>query len=154
MDVEADPSWYGCAVPEDLWYDVDRHVWVRLEGDEAVIGMTDVSQTMCGRFVEVTWKRVGRKIVRDRGLAVVESAKWVGPIRAPLSGTIVANNEEAFAADSGIANRDPYGAGWLVRIRPNALDVELPELIDGAAALERYRQFIEENDIRCFRCED
>jgi glycine cleavage system H protein len=147
-------SWYGCAIPEDLLYDVDQHVWVRFEGDEAVVGMTDVSQTMCGRFVQLTWKRPGRAIRRGRSLAVVESAKWVGPVPAPLSGELVANNEEAFEADIAIANRDPYGEGWLVRIAPTDLDTELGLLLDGAAAFERYREFIEENEVRCFRCED
>lgn len=150
----AQQTWYGCSIPEDLLYDVDQHVWVRLEGDEAVVGMTDVSQTMCGRFVQLTWKRLGRTIRRGRSLAVVESAKWVGPVPAPLSGELVANNEEAFAADIAIANRDPYGEGWLVRIAPTDLDTELGLLLDGVAAFERYREFIEENEVRCFRCED
>ncbi len=154
MEPETIPSWYGCAIPEDLLYDIERNVWVRLEGEEAVIGMTDVSQTMCGRFVAATWKRVGREVRRDRGLAIVESAKWVGPVRAPLSGAIVANNELAFSTDIAIANRDPYGEGWLVRIRPTALATELGSLVDGVTAFERYRHFIEENEIHCFRCED
>jgi glycine cleavage system H protein len=66
----------------------------------------------------------------------------------------VANNEAAFATDIAIANRDPYGDGWLVRIRPTNLDSELGLLTDGAIAFEHYRRFIEENEIRCFRCED
>lgn len=148
------PTWHGCAVPEDLLYDVERHVWVRLDGDEAVIGMTDISQTMCGRFVEVTWKKVGRKVRRDRGLAVVESAKWVGPVRAPLSGVIVANNTEVFGADIAAANRDPYGRGWLVRLQPTELEAERAHLVDGATALGLYRRFIDDNEIRCFRCVD
>lgn len=147
-------SWYGCDIPEKLLYDVELHVWIRFEGEHAVIGMTDVSQTMCGRFVEVTWKRVGRAVRRGRGLAVVESAKWVGPVRAPLSGVIVANNETAFAADIAVANRDPYGTGWLVRIEPTELDSERELLADGAAAYDQYRRFIDEHDVRCFRCED
>jgi len=147
-------SWYGCLIPDDLLYDVERHVWVRLDGDEAVVGMTDVSQTMCGRFVQVTWKRPGRTISRGRSLAVVESAKWVGPVPAPLTGVLVANNEATFASDIAAANRDPYGEGWLVRIVPTDIDSELPRLLDGAAAFERYREFIDENEIRCFRCED
>ena len=147
-------SWFGCQVPDDLLYDVDQHVWIRLEGDEAVIGMTDVSQTMCGRYVQVTWKRPGRTITRGRSLAVVESAKWVGPVPAPLSGVLIANNQSAFSADIAVANRDPYGEGWLVRIAPTALEEELPRLVDGAEAFEIYRAFIEENEIRCFRCED
>ncbi|MFV2040119.1 MAG: glycine cleavage system protein H [Acidimicrobiales bacterium] len=151
MDID---SWKGCAIPRDLLYDVERNVWVRMEGTEAVVGMTDVSQTMCGRFVALTWKRIGKRVERGRGLAIVESAKWVGPVRAPLSGVILANNEAGFDTDIAIANRDPYGDGWLVRIETTNLDAELGDLLDGQAAFERYREFIDENDIHCFRCED
>jgi len=147
-------SWFGCEVPDDLLYDVERHVWVRLESGEAVIGMTDVSQTMCGRFVQVTWKKPGKTIARGRSLAVVESAKWVGPVPAPLTGVLVANNDAAFAADVAIANREPYGKGWLVRIEPTNLDAELGDLLDAEEAFDHYRTFVEEHEIRCFRCED
>jgi glycine cleavage system H protein len=150
----AEQSWYGCVVPDDLLYEVETNVWVRFEGEEAVLGMTDVAQTLCGQLVEVSWKRPGRTINRGRSLAVIESAKWVGPFQSPLSGELLGNNEEAFAADILIANRDPYGAGWLVRLRPTNLDEERHHLVDGAQAFEHYRHFIDENDIRCFRCEE
>ncbi len=150
----SEPSWYGCVLPADLSYDVERHVWVRWEGDELVVGMTDVSQTMCGRFVQISWKQPGRTIARGRSLAVVESAKWVGPVTAPLTGVLVANNEETFGRDIAAANRDPYGAGWLVRIAPTDLDNERALLQDGAEAFDRYRGFIDENEVRCFRCAD
>jgi len=140
-------------VPDDLLYDVDRNVWVRFDGDEAIVGMTDVSQSMCGRFVSVSWKRPGRFVERGRPIAVVESAKWVGPFPAPLSGTLIVNNESAFAADIAVANRDPYGEGWIARLAPSRLDEELGLLVDGVEAFARYRAFIEENEIRCFRCE-
>lgn len=149
----ADQVWRGCMVPDDLLYDVDRNVWVRFDGDEAIVGMTDVSQTMCGRFVSVTWKRPGRAVTLGRPIAVVESAKWVGPFPAPLSGTLIANNYSGFAADIAAANRDPYGAGWIARLAPTHLDEELGLLVDGVEAFARYRAFIEENEIRCFRCE-
>jgi glycine cleavage system H protein len=152
--VKPEQSWFGCVIPGDLLYDVEQHVWVRLEGDEAVVGMTDVSQTMCGRFVQVTWKKPGRTIARGRSLAVIESAKWVGPMPAPLSGVLVANNEEGFEADIAVANRDPYGDGWMMRIEPTDLESELGLLVDGVEAFARYREFIEEHEIRCFRCED
>jgi glycine cleavage system H protein len=152
--VKPEQSWFGCVIPEDLLYDVEKHVWVRMEGNQAVVGMTDVSQTMCGRFVQVTWKKPGRRIARGRSLAVIESAKWVGPMPAPLSGVLVANNEEMFEADIAVANRDPYGEGWLVRIEPTDLESELGLLVDGVEAFARYREFIEEHEIRCFRCED
>lgn len=148
----AEQSWYGCVVPRDLLYDVDNNVWVRFEGDEAVVGMTDVAQTLCGKFVQITWKQPGRTVARGRSLAIVESAKWVGPLPSPLTSEIVANNEAGFAADILAANKDPYGAGWLYRLRPTALHAERGSLVDGDAAFEHYKKFIDANEIRCFRC--
>jgi glycine cleavage system H protein len=150
----ADQQWHGCVVPDDLLYDVDLNVWVRLENGTAMLGMTDVAQTMGGRMVQISWKRTGRSYARGRSLAVIESAKWVGPFPTPLTGELLEVNEAAFAADIAIANRDPYGAGWLARIRPSALDGELGLLTDGAAAFARYRSLIEERRIRCYRCAD
>lgn len=147
-------TWAGCVVPRDLLYDVDHNVWVRMEGDEAVLGMTDVAQTMCGKFVQITWKEPGRTVKRGRSLAIVESAKWVGPFPTPLTGEIVANNAAGFAADILVANRDPYGAGWLYRLRPSDFEHEQAALTDGERAYERYKDFIDANEIRCFRCAD
>lgn len=149
---DTEQTWFGCVIPRDLLYDVANNVWVRFEGDEAVLGMTDVAQTMCGKFVQLTWKKPGRTVARGKSLAIIESAKWVGPFPTPLTGEIVANNEAAFAADILTANRDPYGAGWLYRLRPTDLEHERAALVDGATAFEQYRAFIEANDIRCFRC--
>jgi glycine cleavage system H protein len=146
--------WRGCVIPRDLLYDTDLHVWVRIEGDEAVIGMTDVAQTMGGRIVQVTWKPPGRVVGRGRSVAIVESAKWVGPFPTPLTGELVAVNEEGFRRDVAVANRDPYGAGWFARIRPTRLREERGHLVDGSTAFDRYRAFIEEEGINCFRCED
>ncbi len=141
-------------LPDDVLYDVERHVWVRLEDGEAVLGMTDVAQTIGGKLVHVTWKRTGKLVARGRPLAVIESAKWVGPFPTPLTGEIVATNEAGFARDILVANRDPYGEGWLVRLRPTRLEEERGELLDGEAAFERYREVIEAEQINCFRCAD
>lgn len=146
--------WKGCVVPENLLYDVELNVWVRLEGSEAVLGMTDVAQAMGGRVVQVTWRRSGRTFARGRPLAIVESAKWVGPFPTPLTGELLATNEAAFATDVAIANRDPYGAGWLARLRPTLLAEERAHLVGGAAAFERYKEFITEHDVHCYRCSD
>ena len=148
-------TWFGCVVPDDLLYDLDRDVWVRrLESGEVECGMTDVAQTRCGRFVGVSWKHPGKVVNQGRPMAVIESAKWVGPFPAPLSGQITSDNRLAFEADIAIANRDPYGAGWLVRLRPTEFEGESGHLVDGDAAFEHYRKIIEEEGIRCFRCED
>ena len=147
-------TWYGCDVPRDLLYDVDNNVWVRVDGDEVVVGMTDVAQTMCGKFVHVTWKPPGRTVKRGKSLAIIESAKWVGPFPAPFTSEIVANNESGFAADLLAANKDPYGAGWLYRLRPSDFAAGRAALVDGATAFERYKAFIDANEIRCYRCAD
>lgn len=144
--------WHGCVVPDDRLYDVDRNVWVQFDGDEAVLGMTDVAQTMGGRFVSVSWKKVGRTLRPGQTIAVIESAKWVGPFPSPLSGELVAVNSSAFEQDIAIGNRDPYGAGWMARVRPSALDEEKGNLADGEAAYEYYRKFIDEHEVRCYRC--
>lgn len=146
--------WHGCVIPEDLLYEVEMNVWVRLENDIAVLGMTDVAQTMGGRMVAVSWKKTGRSYARGRSLAVIESAKWVGPFPTPLTGELVEVNEAAFAADVAIANRDPYGAGWMARLRPTALADERQHLAEGPAASAHYRELIDERGIHCYRCAD
>lgn len=144
--------WAGCVVPMDRHYDLDLHVWVSFDGDEVVLGMTDVAQTMGGRVVALTWKRPPRSLVRGQSIAVVESAKWVGPFPTPLSGTLLEVNRAAFEEDIALANRDPYGAGWMARLQPSDLASERRHLSDGAAAFEYYREFIDRNEIRCYRC--
>ncbi len=150
----ADLLWHGCVVPDDLLYDVDMNVWVRLEDGTAVLGMTDIAQTMGGKMVQVSWKRTGRSYARGRSLAVIESAKWVGPFPTPLTGELIEVNEPEFAADITIANRDPYGAGWMARVRPADLAAERQHLVDGQAAFAAYRELIDEQGIRCYRCAD
>jgi glycine cleavage system H protein len=147
-----EPTWAGCVIPADLLYDLEADVWVRIEGEEAVVGMTDVAQTRCGRIVQVTWKPRGRRIARRRPLCVIESAKWVGPVLSPLGGVLLEGNEEAFTADPAVANRDPYGAGWLVRLAVTDR-AELADLSGGEAAYRHYRSLIDTDGIRCFRCE-
>lgn len=145
----------GCAIPEEYLYDVELNTWIRLEDDgSALLGMTDVAQTMCGKIVSISFKPVGAQVRRGRTLAVIESAKWVGPFRNPLSGEVLATNEASFEADGLIANRDPYGTGWLVRIAPNALDAERDNLVDGRAAFPLYQEIIERDEITCMRCAD
>ncbi len=146
----------GCALPEEYLYDLEFDVWVLLAEDgSARIGMTDVAQTRCGKLVSVTFqKRPGSVVRRGRTLVVIESAKWVGPFRSPLSGEVLEVNEAGFDADPLIANRDPYGAGWLVRVRPTALAEERTALLDGVAAFPIVREQIERDDLRCYRCAD
>lgn len=143
----------GCELPAELLYAIDGDVWVRLEPDGvATLGMMDTAQTRCGKLVHVRFKPVGRTLRREQSAATIESAKWVGPFATPLSGEIVATNAETFAQDILAANKDPYGRGWLVRLRPSDLEAERVDLAEGEAARERFRARIEELGINCMRC--
>jgi glycine cleavage system H protein len=146
----------GCVFPEDLLFDVPQDVWVRIEVETglAVCGMTDPAQTRCGKFVAIRFKAVGKKIERGKSLATIESAKWVGAFPAPLSGEIVETNEATFRRDILMVNREPYDAGWLVKLRPTNWEAERGLLVDAAVAFVQYQKKIEELKINCMRCMD
>ena len=145
----------GCWVPPELSYDVERDVWARFEDDGTVtLGMTDVAQTKAGKLVSILFKAPGKVLRSGQSAVTIESAKWVGPFPTPLSGEIVANNQETFGKDILIANRDPYGAGWLVRLRPNALKEEQVRLVPGREAFATIRERIDHDKVRCYRCAD
>lgn len=142
----------GCEIPGDVAYDVERDVWVRRAGAEVICGMTDVAQTRCGKIVSLHFRRRGRLAERGSSLCTIESAKWVGPFPTPLTGEIIDTNADGFAADPLMVNTDPYGAGWLVRLRPTRLAEEWGLLLDGTAAVEAYTRRIAELEIHCYRC--
>lgn len=144
----------GCAIPDGLSYDVDRDLWVRFEDDLARMGLTDVAQTRMGKMVSIRFKRVGRHIEAGKSIATVESAKWVGPIHSPFDGEIIATNDEAYAADILVANRDPYEAGWISIVRPDDPATAPDGLLTSDAAVEAYRARIEMLDLSCYRCAD
>jgi glycine cleavage system H protein len=139
----------NCEVPEDLMYWIREHVWVRLEDDGLVtIGMTDAAQHLAGNVVTATPKKVGRKVRKGRSTGTVESGKWVGPIKAPVTGIIAASNE-AILTEPKILNRDPYGEGWFVRIEPVNWEAEMTDLVTGAEAVSQYEDFLTEEGIDC-----
>lgn len=143
---------YGCDIPEHLWYDIEHDVWIRFEDDIAILGMTDIAQTRCGKFAAVSFRDIGKRVSQWKALATIESAKWVGPFPAPFSCEIVETNEQGFTASILLANKDPYGDGWLVKVRPTNLDAERGHLVSGSEAVERYKQRIQELKVNCLRC--
>ena len=146
--------YYACDIPEDLYYDIERDVWIRFEGDIAVLGMTDVAQTRCGKIAAVNFRGVGKKVVQGRTLATIESAKWVGPFPAPFSCEIVETNENCFAKDILLANKEPYTTGWLVKVKPTNLQNERGHLVTGEKAAAKYKERINELKVSCLRCID
>ena len=101
--------------PEDLRYHPE-HDWARIEGDEAVLGITWYAQDALGELVHFEAPEVGATLTKDQAYAEVESVKAVSDVIAPLSGEVLAVNEKAVEEPETI-NEDPYGEGWLVRVR-------------------------------------
>ncbi|MGB9661474.1 MAG: glycine cleavage system protein GcvH [Moorellaceae bacterium] len=101
--------------PDELYYD-EKHGWAKLEGEEVIVGLTDFTQKLAGNFLHVMLPKVGKKVKKGQPLASVESAKWVGRVYAPVSGEVVAVNE-SIKANPRLLNEDPYGAGWMVRLK-------------------------------------
>jgi glycine cleavage system H protein len=103
------------AVPEDLLYSKE-HEWVRLDGDSATIGITDYAQNALGDIVYVELPRIGAKIEQFGNVGVIESVKAVSDLFTPMSGEVVAIND-GLENDPAAVNREPYGAGWLLKVR-------------------------------------
>ncbi|MFZ0058749.1 MAG: glycine cleavage system protein GcvH [Acidimicrobiales bacterium] len=138
----------NCNLPEDLYYVVEKHVWARPEGEFVTVGMTDVAQNMAKTIVAVTPKAAGATVKKGRNIATVESGKWVGAVSAPVSGEIVAVND-ALATSPGLINSDPYGAGWVVRLRPSEWETDAADLVTGPEGIEAYRRYLDAEGIAC-----
>ena len=117
-------------VPSDLRY-TKEHEWIRVEGDEAVIGITGHAADQLGDIVFVELPSAGRSLQQAATFGVVESVKAVSDLYAPVSGEVIGTND-ALAGAPEIVNTDPYGAGWMLRV--HLADAgELDELLDAAA---------------------
>jgi len=139
----------GCQLPENLHYWIEKHVWVRDDGDDVLtIGVTDVAQNLAKRIVAVTTKRVGRSIERGQSVATIESGKWVGPVPSPVNGDIIEINE-ALAGEPTLVNDDPYGRGWIARLKASVWSVQQAEMATGPHGIDAYRAFLEAEGISC-----
>lgn len=125
--------------PEGLRY-TKEHEWIRVEGDEGVIGITWFAQDQLGDVVFAEVPAVGSRLTKDEPFGVVESVKTVSDLFAPVNGEVVAVNEELESRPE-LVNEDPYGQGWLVRIRI-ADASELDDLLEAGA----YRELVEGSD--------
>ena len=116
--------------PDDLRYH-SEHDWARVEGDEAVLGITWFAQDSLGELVHFEAPEVGATVAKDASYGEVESVKAVSDVVSPLSGEVVEVNAKA-VDEPEVVNDDPYGEGWLIRIRM-ADPAELDSLMDAAA---------------------
>lgn len=142
----------GCELPDDLLYytEGNQMTWVRIEGQEAVIGLTDPAQTRAGKILVIRIKAEGTQRARGKPVATIESGKWAGAVMAPLTGTVTKANSE-LASSPELINNDPYGRGWIARMRIEN-QAETEALLRGEQALQKYRELIARDNIRCMRC--
>ena len=120
--------------PTDLKYTKD-HEWLRIEGDEAVVGITDFAQRELGDIVFLDIPSVGEEVAAEDVFGTVEAVKTVSDLFMPVSGTVLAINEKIDDSPE-LVNQDPYGEGWLVRIKiTNPGDAEGLLSADGYAEL-------------------
>lgn len=109
--------------PSELKYTKD-HEWIRVEGDEAVIGITDFAQRELGDIVFVDINTVGEEVAANEVFGTIEAVKTVSDLFIPVTGTILEVND-AIDASPELVNSDPYGEGWIVRVKlNNAADVD------------------------------
>jgi glycine cleavage system H protein len=123
--------------PDDLKYHPE-HDWARIEGGEATLGITWFAQDSLGELVHFEPPDEGATLTKDSAYGEVESVKAVSDLIAPLSGEVVAVNEKVVDEPETV-NEDPYGEGWLVRVRLTDLH-EVDSLLDA----EAYRQLLDE----------
>ena len=108
------------AQPQNLLYSKD-HEWVKVDGDTATIGITDYAQDALGDIVYVELPRVGATVKQFGNVGVIESVKAVSDLFTPMSGEVVEVNKD-LDGDPAAVNREPYGAGWLLKIKLSDAD--------------------------------
>ena len=123
--------------PDDLKYH-HEHDWARIEGDEAVLGVTWYAQDALGELVHYEAPDIGSTVSKDSSYGEVESVKAISDLISPLSGEVLEVNAKVVDAPETV-NDDPYGDGWLIRIRMSSPD-ELEQLLDVAA----YKKVLDE----------
>ena len=124
--------------PNDRKYSKE-HEWARIDGDLAVVGITDYAQDQLGDVVYVELPKVGERVEQFKPFGVIESVKTASDLYAPLSGEIVEVNQSVVEEPAQV-NDSPYGGGWLIKIRPDtpeALEQELASLMDADAYAEQ-----------------
>jgi glycine cleavage system H protein len=118
-------------VPNDRQYTRD-HEWIRLDGEEATVGITDYAADQLGDIVFVELPDVGRALEAGRAFGVVESVKAVSDLFAPVAGEVAATND-ALAGSPELVNSDPYGEGWMLRLRVGPDALAAADLLDAGA---------------------
>lgn len=139
-----------CEFPDDALYDFENNVWVRLDGKKVIIGITSVHASLAGKLKEVKYKPVGSIVAKGQSVATIESVRYFGGVRTPVSGQLVEINS-ALQVKPKLANDSPYTEGWFAKIESNALEKEVSQLRTVHDSQEKIRSQIRELRVRCFK---
>ena len=139
----------NCSFPENLLYDTENFVWIRDNEKETVtIGITTILASVAGRLSSIKLKPIGTKVEKGRSCGVLESVKYFGVVRTPISGTIVDVNK-SLMDNPKLANDFPYTQGWFVKIEPSDLtDLKALETIENCR--DEMSLAIQKLRVRCF----
>lgn len=122
--------------PNEFRY-TKEHEWIKVTGDEALVGITDFAQHQLGDIIFVELPPVGKELAPRQSIGVVESVKSVSDVYAPVPGTVVAVNE-ALGQTADLLNKDPHGQGWIVRIR-----IKDKKDLEGLLSAGDYEKYLE-----------
>jgi glycine cleavage system H protein len=117
-------------LPADLYYDRVEHIWARLEDGAVRVGLDAFGSCAAGTVAYIKLLPPGRQVQKGRPFGSMEAGKYVGPLKAPVSGTIAEVNQEVLD-DPKLVNLDHYSRGWLVAMEPASLDQDLADLAHG-----------------------
>ena len=126
-------------VPDDLKY-TKEHEWIRIDGDEGTVGITDYAQGELGDIVFVELPEPGAKVKQMKSLGTIEAVKAVSDIYAPVSGEVLESNP-ALKNKPELINSDPYGEGWIIK-----LQIEDPSELDNLLSPADYEKLLEEEE--------
>lgn len=116
--------------PNNVKY-TKEHEWIRVEGDEAYVGITDYAQEQLGDIVFVDIPTEGETLEKDEVFGTIEVVKTISDLFLPVAGEVLEQNE-ALADNPELVNKDPYGEGWLIKIKPNDIS-DIDDLLDAEA---------------------
>ena len=132
-------------------YDLENNVWIRFDQKKiARLGITSVHAALAGKLNQVKFKPIGSSLHREQSVATIESVRYFGAVRTPLTGKLVELNL-MLENNPKLANDHPYGEGWFARIEPIELAQEMKALIEPKNAQEKIRSQIHELRVRCFK---
>ena len=122
--------------PSEFRY-TKEHEWIKVEGDEALVGITDFAQHQLGDIIFVELPEAGKDLATHQSIGVVESVKSVSDVYSPVAGKVVAVND-ALAQTADLLNKDPHGQGWIVRLK-----IKDKKELDGLMKVSDYEKFLE-----------